>query len=149
MAKYINVELGIDDDSCNEEGDANICTGEDNLNLVETPVIENSIDSCRLDLNIAASDKEVLDQSPERRRVDSCSFSDSSNDQFETQSIRSTATTIHPDEIKRRVQQQIHKKSVKQNRKKCVAKGEASAVTRNRRENVHTIKQSGGIWGWE
>jgi hypothetical protein len=28
-------------------------------------------------------------------------------------------------------------------------KGEASAVTRSRRENLDTIKQCDGIWNWE
>lgn len=67
---------------------------------------------------------------------------------YETGSIRSCATTIHPDEIKKRVKRQMKLKDTKAQRKKCVAKGEASAVTRSRRDNMDTIKQSQG-WGWD
>lgn len=70
-------------------------------------------------------------------------------DDYDCGSMISTATTIHPDEIKSRVRKQMTTKSKKMHRKRCVAKGEASAVTRNRRENQDTIKQSNGIWGWE
>lgn len=63
--------------------------------------------------------------------------------------MRSSATTIHPDEIKRRVKKQVNAKERREQRKKCVAKGEASAVTRTRRENINTIKQSKGIWAYD
>lgn len=75
--------------------------------------------------------------------------SENSFDNFESRSVRSTATTIHPDEIKKRIKSQIAAKEKKDHRKKCVAKGEANAVTRIRRENRDTVKQSKGIWGYE
>lgn len=77
------------------------------------------------------------------------SNSEMSLDNFESKSIRSTATTIHPDEIKRRVRLQMSAKDKKSERKKCVAKGEANAVTRVRRENKDIVRQSKGIWGYE
>lgn len=80
-------------------------------------------------------------------------LSDHSLDKFSFKygsgSIRSSATTIHPDEIKKRLRKQIHLKEKNVQRKKCVAKGEASAVTRNRRENRDTINQTHGLWSWE
>lgn len=73
-----------------------------------------------------------------------------SDDLFdESRSIRSTATTIHPEEIKKRVRSQLAARDKREQRKKCVAKGEANAVTRVRRENRQTVQQSNGIWGYE
>lgn len=77
---------------------------------------------------------------------DSDCVSQDSEDNFESRSIRSTATTIPPDEIKRRLKKQMFVKQRNESKRKCVAKGEASAVTRTRRENHSTIKQSNGIW---
>lgn len=80
-------------------------------------------------------------------------YSDSENsdydDNFDSRSVRSTATTIHPDEIKKRIKSQMAARDRRGQRKKCVAKGEANAVTRVRRENRDTVKQSKGIWGYE
>ncbi|KAK9876630.1 hypothetical protein WA026_014009 [Henosepilachna vigintioctopunctata] len=67
------------------------------------------------------------------------------SDRFDEFSITS-ATTIHPDDIKKRVKQQGRNKKRHAQRAKCVAKGEASAVTRSRRENMDNIKSSVGIW---
>lgn len=82
-----------------------------------------------------------------------CIFLDNSDcasqesfDNFESRSMRSTATTIPPDEIKKRLAKQMASKKQKQSRKKCVAKGEASAVTRRRRENTNTIKHGNDFW---
>ncbi|XP_063215631.1 serine/threonine-protein kinase RIO2 isoform X2 [Bacillus rossius redtenbacheri] len=70
----------------------------------------------------------------------------------DARSVRSTSTaaTIAPEEIKKRVKDSIKQREKKLMAKKRLAvKGEASAVTRSRRENMDNIKQSGGIWGWE
>ncbi|CAG9833312.1 unnamed protein product [Diabrotica balteata] len=72
--------------------------------------------------------------------------SDNSSDHFDSRSMLSTTSTIPPDEIKNRLKKQLLVKEKRQQRKKCVAKGESSAVTRSRRENSNTIKQSQGIW---
>ncbi|KAG5345263.1 RIOK2 kinase, partial [Acromyrmex charruanus] len=68
----------------------------------------------------------------------------------DTQSIRSvsTAATIAPDVIKKRTKLALDKRERSQ-AKRALAKGEASAVTRIRRDNRATIKDSTGIWGWE
>lgn len=68
----------------------------------------------------------------------------------DTQSIRSisTAATIAPDVIKRRTKLALDKRERNQT-KRALVKGEASAVTRVRRDNRATIKESTGIWGWE
>lgn len=72
--------------------------------------------------------------------------SENSLDHFESRSILSTTSTIPPDEIKKRLKKQMAVQSRKQQSKRCVAKGEANAVTRSRRENTNNIKQNHGIW---
>lgn len=61
----------------------------------------------------------------------------------------STASTIAPDIIKKKVQVALDKRERQVERKRVLAKGEASATTRSRRENAKTIKESNGLWGWD
>lgn len=60
-----------------------------------------------------------------------------------------TASTIAPELIKKRIKTALQKREKKEQSRRVLAKGEANAVTRVRRENRDTIKQSTGIWGWE
>lgn len=68
----------------------------------------------------------------------------------ETRSVRSvtTTSTIPPDVIKKRVQMSLKKRQQQQMRhKNQLVKGEASAVTRSRRDNIQTIRDSTtGFW---
>lgn len=75
----------------------------------------------------------------------------STKDCFDTRSMwsGSTTSTIAPHVIRRRVKLALEKRDRKSQSKKIVVKGEASAVTRIRRDNRATIKESTGIWGWE
>lgn len=57
-----------------------------------------------------------------------------------------SCTTIAPEEVKARVKQQLTKKE-RSRSKKVIVKGEASAVTRQRRENRDTVKQDLHFWG--
>jgi RIO kinase 2 len=68
-----------------------------------------------------------------------------------TCSIRSTSTaaTIAPEEIRSRVKKSLERREKSALKKRIRVKGEASAVTRTRRENMDTIKQCDGIWSWE
>lgn len=59
----------------------------------------------------------------------------------------STATTIPPEVIRDRVKKSLEKRERAAIRHRKLAKGEASAVNRQRRENRNTIKDSFGIWG--
>lgn len=61
----------------------------------------------------------------------------------------STAATIAPEVIKKRIKMALQRRAKKEKSRKILVKGEASAVTRVRRENLDTINQSTGIWGWE
>lgn len=75
----------------------------------------------------------------------------STKDCFDTQSMwsASTTSTIAPHVIKRRIKLALDKREKKSQSRKILVKGEASAVTRVRRDNRATIKESTGIWGWE
>lgn len=68
-----------------------------------------------------------------------------------TCSIRSisTAATIAPGEIRSRVKKSLVRREKSAQKKRITVKGEASAITRSRRENMDTIKQCDGIWTWE
>lgn len=59
----------------------------------------------------------------------------------------STTTTIPPEVIRDRVKKALEKRERAKVRHRNLAKGEASAVNRQRRENKDTIKDSFGIWG--
>lgn len=80
-------------------------------------------------------------------------LSECDSDVFSIRSARtnglSTASTIAPDVIKKRVQVALDKREKQADRRRVLAKGEASAVTRSRRDNAKTIKESHGVWGWE
>ncbi|XP_015181055.1 PREDICTED: serine/threonine-protein kinase RIO2 [Polistes dominula] len=60
------------------------------------------------------------------------------------------STIISPDDIKKRTKRSLEKREKKSQSRKILVKGEASAVTRVRRENRDVIKQSTeGIWGYD
>ncbi|XP_065203698.1 serine/threonine-protein kinase RIO2 [Planococcus citri] len=61
----------------------------------------------------------------------------------------STASTIAPNVIHARIKKSLHKREKLDARRKCVAKGEASAVVRRRKENRNVIKEctsAGSLW---
>lgn len=60
-----------------------------------------------------------------------------------------TVSTIAPEVIKKKVKSALQKREKREQSRRILVKGEANAVTRVRRENKDTIKQSTGIWGWE
>ncbi|KOB78689.1 Serine/threonine-protein kinase rio2 (Rio kinase 2) [Operophtera brumata] len=69
----------------------------------------------------------------------------------DVRSMRSytSASTIAPDVVKQQVKKNLVNVHKKMERKRAVAKGEASAVTRDRRDNRETIRESHGLWGWD
>lgn len=58
-----------------------------------------------------------------------------------------SASTIAPEVVKQQVKKNLEIRQKKMERKKAIAKGEASAVTRHRRDNRETIRESHGLWG--
>ncbi|XP_050350244.1 serine/threonine-protein kinase RIO2 [Nymphalis io] len=59
-----------------------------------------------------------------------------------------SASTIAPEVVKQQVKKNLEAREKRMERKKAIAKGEASAVTRQRRDNKETIRESHGLWGW-
>uniref|UniRef100_A0A023F7X8 Serine/threonine-protein kinase RIO2 n=2 Tax=Triatoma infestans TaxID=30076 RepID=A0A023F7X8_TRIIF len=68
---------------------------------------------------------------------------------YKTGSISTATSTIPPEEIREKLRKALDKRRKNEEMKRIVVKGEASAVTRRRRENRDTIKECSGIWGWE
>uniref|UniRef100_A0A1B6CY58 Serine/threonine-protein kinase RIO2 n=1 Tax=Clastoptera arizonana TaxID=38151 RepID=A0A1B6CY58_9HEMI len=66
-------------------------------------------------------------------------------------SVRSvtSTSTIPPEVIQSRVKKALEKREKAATKQRCLAKGEASAVTRKRRENRDTIQDHKGFWGWD
>ncbi|GBP94963.1 Mariner Mos1 transposase [Eumeta japonica] len=60
-----------------------------------------------------------------------------------------SASTIAPEVVKSQVKKNLEQRQKKMERSKVVAKGEASAVTRRRRDNRETVRESSGLWGWD
>ncbi|KAL0111520.1 hypothetical protein PUN28_013017 [Cardiocondyla obscurior] len=119
----------------------------------DLPTQEMVLNNERLNNDIATDEKVITNET--HNSGESCSFSSNMKEESthvynDTQSIRSisTAATIAPDVIKKRTKLALDKRE-KIQAKKTLVKGEASAVTRIRRDNRATIKESTGIWGWE
>ncbi|XP_076253854.1 RIO kinase 2 [Rhynchophorus ferrugineus] len=156
MAKDLNLELGLESDQ-DEESHSDDESGQTKKNeeihereheahcdnVKETDAKPPNY-SCIETVMEHMENTKIVDDSD-----DGFSNGDDDDDFIESRSIRSTATTIHPDEIKRRIKKQMTAKNIRDQRKQCVAKGEANAVTRVRRENRDTVKHSVGIWGYD
>ncbi|XP_034241717.1 serine/threonine-protein kinase RIO2 [Thrips palmi] len=97
--------------------------------------------------------KSPEDADPNHRSLHTRLVSECDSDVFSIRSARtnglSTASTIAPDVIKKRVQVALDKRERQAERKRVLAKGEASAVTRSRRDNAKTIQECHGVWGWD
>lgn len=133
-----------DDNECFEEISTTICSEKQN-NLenkckqnnenIENIVIDKEYSNALYDLSSDVEDKVAY-----------------INDYDDVESIRSvsTAATIAPELIKKRVKLALDNREKKSQSKRKIVKGEASAVTRIRRENKATVKESlTGIWGLE
>ncbi|KAL3266422.1 hypothetical protein HHI36_010598 [Cryptolaemus montrouzieri] len=155
MAKHLNIEYGLED----ETDEKHEMKAEDTDEIgVEREMDQLKLKHEELESNSGYTSTDVIfkslqnNEKPNVRCAEDASDTISSNsfdncdiDRFDDRSVTS-ATTIHPDEIKRRVKRQQLLKDKKEIRKRCTAKGEASAVTRTRRENQDNIKQSNGLW---
>ncbi|XP_030565685.1 serine/threonine-protein kinase rio2 [Drosophila novamexicana] len=66
------------------------------------------------------------------------------NDARSQRSFSTTASTIAPSVITDRIRRNLDIKEKREQRKRCVAKGEASAVHRHRKENKDVVKEYAG-----
>lgn len=83
--------------------------------------------------------KPFRDNLPPRQRQDS--------DMLSSYSASTTTSTIAPEVIKARVKASIERKQKNGQARRRMAKGEASAKTRTKRDNDANMKSSEGIWG--
>merc|ERR1711934_317233 len=96
----------------------------------------------------AANDNDDLVEDEETDVV--CDLTDvtSKFHRTETRSITSSTSTIHPDVVKARVKQSLEKRGKKGQARRQIAKGEASAKTRTRRDTKQVISTSSdAFWG--
>jgi RIO kinase 2 len=130
------------DSSISQEKD---CIEEEGLDKLREQ-FTSAFDELKLEENktIEASNIQLSSQT-RPGRMDSCSESIAGFSMIS----RSTAATIAPEVIRDRVKKSFQRGDKIQSKRRIQAKGEASAVTRSRRENRDNIKQSKGIWGWE
>ncbi|KAK2580049.1 hypothetical protein KPH14_012333 [Odynerus spinipes] len=135
-------------DTCTEMGKVKILETKDNYNIdQENRSIENGTsilcDTSNV-INLSTASSLHSTDPSELESIHDKEFSD-------LRSVRSISTTatIAPDIIKKKTKQALEKREKRGHSRKILVKGEASAVTRVRRENRDTIKQSTGIWGWE
>ncbi len=149
MEKDILRELGVDEESSEDEETEEV-----------EPEVANEIEN-ELEDEIEDLRKELQDNlsSIVSHRVEEKSAVNSDNEECDAShddltsfdlphnsgrfgGASTTASTIPPDEVKRRVKQSLAKQNRAELRKRAKAKGEANATTRKRRENRETIVTS-------
>lgn len=124
-----------DNNECFEKMSTTICSEQENNENIEN-IIDKECSNVLYDL----SSKTVEDKAA---YISDC-------DDIESIRSVSTATTIAPEVIKKKVKIALDNREKKNQSKRKLVKGEASAVTRIRRENRATVKESlTGIWGLE
>ena len=104
-------------------------------------------DSNSVDANVSSGgedDDELADLDPKSREYRLKMVEKILSDARSHRSYSTSASTIAPSVISDRIKKTLHVKEKREERKRCVAKGEASAVTRIRKENRDTCKQYAG-----
>lgn len=104
-------------------------------------------DSNSVDGNVSSGgedDDELADLDPKSREYRLKMVEKILSDARSHRSYSTSASTIAPSVISDRIKKTLHVKEKREERKRCVAKGEASAVTRVRKENRDTCKEYAG-----
>lgn len=146
VENYNNVPKGLDsvptiDDDDQFEDAIDSTTGNQNkLSDAESIKSANLNDSSEAE----ADDDQLGDLDPNSREYRFKMVQKILDDARTVRSYSTNASTIAPSVIKDRIKKTIDIKEKKEARKKCVAKGEASAVTRIRKENRDTCKEYAG-----
>lgn len=89
-------------------------------------------------------DDELADLDPKSRAYRLKMVEKLLSDARSHRSYSTSASTIAPSVVSDRIKKTLHVKEKREERKRCVAKGEASAVTRVRKENRDTCKEYAG-----
>lgn len=101
----------------------------------------NSVDG---NVSSGGEDDELADLDPKSREYRFKMVEKILSDARSQRSYSTSASTIAPSVISERIKKTLNFKEKQEQRKRCVAKGEASAVTRVRNENRDTCKQYAG-----
>ncbi|XP_050493455.1 serine/threonine-protein kinase RIO2 isoform X3 [Bombus huntii] len=164
----VEVEDEEIEEDCNEDTDEeNKNTNESEINYLQLEV-ENSVRNefmCtskktsedsetneKEDSTVLSVEDRILEEGVKKIDMETCNPEDDDVEKFnDSKSMYSsmTASTIAPELIKKKVKIALQKREKREQSRRILVKGEANAITRVRRENRDTIKQSTGIWGWE
>lgn len=104
-------------------------------------------DANSVDGNVSSGgedDDELADLDPKSREYRIKMVEKVLSDARSQRSYSTSASTIAPSVVKDRIKKTLNVKEKREQRKRCVVKGEASAVTRVRNENRDTCKQYAG-----
>lgn len=143
-----------EDSEANEKKDSTVLSVEDRILEEGIKKIDigksvgNLIGKRSYDLNVKHN-KEITNSF---LFTETCNPEDDDVEKFndlESMYSSTTAATIAPELIKKKVKIALQKREKREQSRRILVKGEANAITRVRRENRDTIKQSTGIWGWE
>lgn len=143
-----------EDSEANEKKDSTVLSVEDRIleeGIKKIDIGEsvgNLIGKRSYDLNVKHN-KEITNSF---LSTETCNPEDDDVEKFndlESMYSSTTAATIAPELIKKKVKIALQKREKREQSRRILVKGEANAITRVRRENRDTIKQSTGIWGWE
>lgn len=127
-----------------------------NVNETDKNEIEQTVDlvakmqtndANSVDGNVSSDgedDDELADLDPKSREYRLKMVEKVLSDARSQRSYSTSASTIAPSVVKDRIKKTLNVKEKKEHRKRCVVKGEASAVTRVRNENRDTCKQYAG-----
>ncbi|KAF7993932.1 hypothetical protein HCN44_011201 [Aphidius gifuensis] len=129
-------------DNLRQEVEKSVAEG---LNDESTNDTDNVIDPETTESSDEASNDDVVPELADMSLHNNEYYQD-----YDGRSVRSatSATTIAPEDIKKRTQQALARREKKEkNSRRLRVKGEASARTRVRRANRNEIKDSKGIWG--
>lgn len=171
MAKSLDIELGLEDESSEENEEENDvenirdcedndvqniidCGDNDEENIEDDEDINKKLSNINLnEFENQASCSQVgtgyqNEFNSEKNRDDiSIQGTVSPDGSFLADDTYSVTSVVSRDEIKRRIKKQHRAKKTKEIRKRCFAKGEDSAVRRNRISNAYHIKSCRDFWG--
>ena len=149
MAKHSEFEKAFDEEDEEEFKDAlstlTITPAKVNQSKAENDAKSESGDSMSSnDLEAPEMDDELKDLDPNSREYRMKMVRKLLSDARSQRSYSTTASTIAPSVITDRVKKSVAEREKRENKKRCVPKGEASAVRRMRIENRDVVKDFSG-----
>lgn len=138
--KKISFSNVLDEESFNKSVDKAVNDKKNSISIINTDEHKNLTDNPE-------------EQSCGEKSLDNLSDDESNYAESEAFSVAwttsTTTSTIPPDVIKSRVKKALEKREIAIIKKRCKAKGEASATMRKRRENSATVKDYEKFSEWE